>query len=96
MWPTEINPSFRGMVATADIAKGEVIGLLPFTAPVVLSFNDVEASCRIGQQLSEKYDRFDFESIERLQFMLFIMQERRNPFSEWYDWIQTLPMDWSQ
>ena len=27
--------------------------------------------------------------------ILYIMQERRNPFSEYYDWIKTLPFDMS-
>ena len=47
MWPTEISQSLRGMVATDDIAEGEVLALFPYKAPTVLTFEDIESKCRI-------------------------------------------------
>ena len=64
-----------------------------------MTYKDATKNCIIVQEMDdlgifEDYEQFSLR-YDQLTLMLYIMQERRNPFSEWYDWIQTFPTDQS-
>ena len=97
VWPHEFRPGYRGMVATDDIAEGELIAFVPRWE--ILTYKEADQISVVSRFMIENMFFLDGVTFkirsDQLRLILFIMQERRNPFSEWHDWAQTLAQDWS-
>ena len=76
------------MVATDDIAEGELIAFVPRSK--IVTYREADAASVVSQFFIENLlynDGVTFKvRSDHLRLVLFVMQERRNPFSEWYDW----------
>ena len=97
-WPFDISEGNRGMFATQSINEGEVIGFIP--RPMMFTYKEATKNCAIAAKnakVKALIDDYLHSKIppDIVMLMLFIMQEKRNPFSEWYHWTKTLPMDFS-
>ena len=81
MWPQEFTPGYKGMVATEDISEGELVAFIPRS--MVMTWREA----MVRQNLLEVADlKFNIRT-DHLGLLLYILEEKRNPFSEWYDWI---------
>ena len=82
------------MLALDNIKKGEVIAFIP--RKMCMTIREASEGL-IWKQMKEEYLDYSPEVMLRndyMMLMLYIMQERRNPFSPWYDWIATLDTNW--
>ena len=89
VWPYESKPGYRGMVATDDIEEGELVAFIP--RPAILTYREAGKTSVIARYFDDETmllnnGTFRIRS-DYLRMIFFVMQERRNPFSEYYDWI---------
>ena len=82
----EIAPGNNTLLATYDIKYGEYIASIPYEMYIseeVIRNSDFFAS----------YKDFGLE-LEEIQYGLFLLEERRNPMSEWQDFFALQPKIW--
>ena len=93
VWPYEHAGEF-GMLSIDNIEKGELLAFVPRS--MVMTIKEAESGL-YWKQMKELYLDMSPDIKIRsdyIMLMLYIMQEKRNPFSQWYDWIPTLTTDW--
>ena len=84
----ELRPGHKGILAKESIYEGEPLAYIP-RAMLLTASESSQGS--VYKKLKETGFIFNFDQGDHYRTMLYIMQERRNPFSEFYDWIATLP-----
>ena len=89
VWPFN-HAGELGMLSIDNIEKDELVAFIPRN--MLMTIREAEHG-RIWKQMKEQMLDLSPEINLRndyMMLMLYIMQERRNPFSTWYDWIATL------
>ena len=82
------------MLSIDNIEKGELLAFIPRS--MVMTIKEAESGL-YWKKMKELYLDMSPDIKIRsdyIMLMLYIMQEKRNPFSQWYDWIPTLTTDW--
>ena len=80
------------MVATEDIKEGDLVAFIPRS--MMMTYREAQKESSIIPKILDSFytQTFQYRS-DFLKMAVFIMQEKKNPFSERYDWFQTLEMD---
>ena len=86
------GPDYRGVHASRDIKKGEIILLVPLNQIITL---EMAFASPIGSKMYEKGLRQRLISPKHSFLSTFIMQEKRKENSEWHIYIDILPKNLS-
>ena len=86
------GPDYRGVHASRDIKKGEIILLVPYNQIITL---EMAFASPIGAKMYEKGLRGRLISPKHSFLCTFIMQEKRKEVSEWHTYIDILPKNLS-
>ena len=80
------------MVATQDIESGELVAFIPRS--MMLSYREAQSESIVIKEISKEFltQKFQYRS-DLLKIAALILQEKRNPLSDRYDWFQTLDFD---
>ena len=79
------------MFATEDIAEGEQVAMIPQS--LMVTFQDVYHKCKLWSKITAMGLDLTGELRLRTDYLmltLYLLQERRNPFSLQHNWLQTM------
>ena len=92
----EVEPGNNEMIATEDIATGDLIAFIP--DQMVLTFADAKIQSTASNLFEEKkiYDLLPAKERDFIPMVLYIVEQRKNSDSVWKDYLGVLPKDMSE
>ena len=87
-----IEPGYKGMVATEDIAQGDIIVFVPQS---LLITRDVVSESKTFQSLKDQNVVEKLQKPDSLEFSVYLMEQKREPDSIWKHYLGLWPTSYA-